>query len=64
MADYTMDDLEALAPEWRRVFGEPMPMGFEVTPSLVPLMRRCIRARSQQELDDYVAAKIADGRVY
>ena len=39
-------------------------MGFEVTPGQVPLMRRCIKARSQKELDDHVAAKTADGRVY
>ena len=51
---YTWDDLAALAPEWFQVFGEPMPMGFEVTPHQVPIIRECIRIRSQKPLGDYV----------
>ena len=51
---YTWEDLENLAPEWRRIFGEDMAMGFEVTPYQVPIIRECIRTKSQKPLDDYV----------
>lgn len=55
MADYTMDDLEALEPEWEKVFGDMMPKGFEITPDQVPVMRQCIDERSQAPLEAYVA---------
>ena len=56
--------LEDLAPQWEEAFGEPMPMGFEVTPDMIPLMRRCIREKSMEPLDAYLALDLADGRVY
>lgn len=56
MADYTWMDLEALRPEWEAAFdGAPMPMGFEVTPDQVPVLRKCIARKSQEPLDAYVS---------
>ena len=52
---FSMDDLEALAPEWERVFGGPMPMGFEIGPEQVPIMRQCIRDGSRAPLQAYIA---------
>ena len=54
MADYTWDDLEALVPEWERIFGETMPRGFEIGPSQVPIIRECIEKRSQEPIIRYV----------
>ncbi len=50
----TWSDLEKLAPDWYRTFGESMPMGFEVTPDQIDIIRDCIRQKSQKPLDDYV----------
>ena len=56
MADdtYTWEDLEALEPQWLALFGGPLPKGFEVTPSQVPLIRQCLAERSTAPLDRYV----------
>ena len=56
MADttYTWEDLEALEPQWEALFGEGLPKGFEITPSQVPLIRRCLAERSTVPLDRYV----------
>ena len=62
MAEYTMDDLEALAPDWERVFGEDMAMGFEIQPAQVPMLRECIRLRSQAPLEAYIES--LEGRTY
>ena len=53
MPEYTLADLEALKPEWREVFDEEMPFGFEIGPETVPLMRRCIREQSKAPLVAY-----------
>ena len=54
MASYDIEDLVALRDEWRRVFGESMGMGFEITPEQVPMMKKCIETGSQKPLDDYI----------
>ena len=54
MADYTLDDLAALSPRWESVFGESLPMGFEITPAQVPMLRRCLRERSHEPLEEYI----------
>ena len=56
MSDYTDGDLSALAPEWERIFGKPMPRGFEVTPDQVPIIRECIEKRSTRPLNRYVSS--------
>ena len=55
MAEYTMDYLVALAPEWKRVFGEDMAMGFEIQPAQVPKLRQCLREKSRVLLKVYIA---------
>ena len=51
---YTWSDIEDLDPQWRELFGESVPMGFCITPAQVPILRECIRTRSQKPIDDYV----------
>ena len=51
---YTWADLIALEAEWLALFGDPMPKGFVITPSQVPLMRRCLAERSKVPLKRYV----------
>ena len=60
---FTFDDLEALRPQWEETFGMTMPMGFEVTPDQVPIMRECIRTKSRDPLKRYVDGLPAN-RVY
>ena len=52
---YTMADPERLGPQWEKVFGDTMPMGFEVGPEQVPIIERCIREKSRELLAEYVA---------
>ena len=61
---YIYDDLIALQAPWLATFGEPMPFGFQIGPNQVPILRQCLAEESQEPLDDFVAADIADGRVY
>ena len=58
------DEIEALDEQWRRTFGESVPMGFEVTPDAAPMLRKCLRLKSRKPLQAYVALKLADGRIY
>ena len=52
---YTMADPERLGPRWEKVFGDTMPMGFEVGPEQVPFIERCIREKSRKPLAEHVA---------
>lgn len=64
MARYpTFDEIEALREDWERTFGEPMPWGSEINEPQVPMMRRCIRERSQEPLRRYVES-LPPGVVY
>ena len=45
----------ALSLRWEATFGEPLAMGFEITPTQVPMLRRCLRERSRKPLEDYIA---------
>ena len=54
MTTHTWADLEALSPEWEAVFGESIPMGFEIQPEQVPMMRQCIREKSREPLRNYI----------
>ena len=60
MADETWDDLERLAPEWLAIFGTTMPMGFEVTPGIIHIIRQCIQDRSRDPLTAYVESLPAE----
>ena len=46
----TWSDLASHAPDWYRTFGESMPVGFEVTPDQIGI----IRQKSQKSLDDHL----------
>lgn len=61
---YTWDDLFDLAEPWEETFGEALTYGFEIGPSQVPLLKRCIEERFRGPLERYVADKLKDGRVY
>ena len=52
----SVEDLDALREQWEAVFGERMPWGFEIKEAQVPMLRRCIRLRSQEPLKRYVAS--------
>ena len=54
MANYGIEDLVALRQDWERVFGSSMPMGFEITPDQVPVIKKCIETESQKPLRDYI----------
>ena len=54
MAEYSYEDLEVLRPHWEEVFDEPMPMGFEIQPPQVPMLRKCLRDKSRAPLEAYI----------
>ena len=64
MAEGKWDEIMALEDEWMRVFREGVPMGFVVTPDAAPILRECLKEKSQAKLDAYIALKMADGRIY
>jgi len=51
---YTEEDMERLRPQWRELFGEEMPYGFEIGPEQYLVMRACIQQCSQAPLEAYV----------
>ena len=53
-------ELLSLREPWEEVFGEPMPMGFEITGDQVHIIRQCIDQKSQKPLEDYVNSLPAD----
>ena len=57
-----MDDLEALRPGWLETFGEDLPFGFEIQLAQVPMLRQCLREKSQAPLDAFI--RTLAGRVY
>ena len=57
-------DLDALREPWRKTFGEGMGYGFEIGPAQVPIMKKCLRLKSQKPLNDYLKELLKDGRLY
>ena len=47
-------DIEALRDQWDELFGEPVPMGWQIGPAQVPILRECIKKKSQKPLEDYI----------
>ena len=60
----TWEDLEELRPQWEETFGEPMPMGFHVTPDRLGLMKKCLKEKSTKPLDDFVERETEAGHIY
>ena len=48
------DQIEELGLEWTRLFGEPMPFGFEIREEQLPILRQCIEQQSKRPLDVYI----------
>lgn len=61
---YDWKDLDALRESWRRIFGEEMGYGFEIGPDQVPMMKECLRLKSQKPLHDYIKEISKNGRIY
>ena len=52
-ADFLL--LDAAAERWPQVFGEDLAgIGFEIFPDDVPMLERCLEAKSTAELDRYL----------
>ena len=62
MAEYTLDDLEALQPGWLETFGEDLPFGFEIQPAQVPMLRQCLSEKSRAPLRAFI--NTLAGRAY
>lgn len=59
----TIDDqIEVLGLQWTRLFGEPMPFGFEVREEQLPILQQCIDQQSKRPLDIYIES--IKGRQY
>ena len=56
--------LEKLREPWRETFGEEMPVGFEVTPSQIGLIRKRLKEKSRAPLDAHIDEITREGRVY
>ena len=64
MTTYTFLDLFALEDEWEATFGESLSYGFNIGPNDVPLLQRCLAAKSKQELKDHIDKQLAQGKVF
>ena len=63
----TPDDLEEfmeLSDEWEKVFGQHLPLGPMMNSDMFPMLRKCLRLKSQKPYDDYIKAELAKGRIY
>ena len=58
-SDTTQEVLDLMA-EWQAIFGEPMPWGFEVGENEIPILRQCIKQKSQQPIEDFVRSLPTD----
>ena len=53
MTDFSA--LRSVADRWPQVFGEKFPgIGFEIVPDDVPMLERCLKAKSTAELDRHL----------
>ena len=53
MTDFS--PLEPIMERWPEVFGEELGgFGFEIFPHNVPMLERCLKAKSRAELDRYL----------
>lgn len=53
-----------LSNEWKKVFGEPLHEDPMIGSDQFPMLRRCLRLKSQKPWDDYIEAELAKGRIY
>lgn len=53
-----------LSDEWKKVFGESLPEGPMMNSDMFPMLRKCLRLKSQKPYDDYIKAELAKGRIY
>lgn len=63
----TPDDLPAfreLSDEWEEVFDERLPLGPMMSSDMFPMLRRCLRLKSQKPYDDYIKALVESGNIY
>ena len=60
MTDYST--LRPIEKRWPEVFGEEFPgVGFGIYPDDVPMLERCLEAKSTAELDRHLEALFAKG---
>ncbi|MDE0331101.1 MAG: hypothetical protein OXL41_04470 [Nitrospinae bacterium] len=50
--------------EWEEVFGEELPQGPIMNSGMFPMLRKCLKLKSQKPYDDYIKALVATGRKY
>ena len=53
-----------IAEEWKKVFGEPLHQDPMIGPSQFPMLRECLRLKSQKPWDDYIESELEAGRIY
>ena len=52
--EYTEVDLGALLESWLEMFSERLSIGYVIGPAQVPIIKECLKTRSQKPLEDYI----------
>lgn len=53
-----------LSEEWERVFGEPLHIDPMISSDQFPMLRECLRLKSQKPWDDYIKSQLATGKIF
>ena len=53
-----------LSDEWEEVFGKPLHEDPMISSDQFPMLRECLRLKSQKPWNDYIKAELAKGRIY
>ena len=56
-----LDEVQA---QWRTLFGEEMPFGFDVTEGDLDVLEQCVRERSKRALNKLLKERSSHGRAY
>lgn len=53
-----------LSDKWEEVFDERLPLGPMMSSDMFPMLRKCLRLKSQKPYNDYIKSELAKGRIY
>ena len=57
-------ELDAIQRKWPEVFNEDLMIGFGIDIEQLPILKECLKKKSQKPLEDYFKEVLKDGRLF